>query len=57
MSDTNRTYQVFYNGKSRLISAPSLLSAKQAGIRYFNPPKSKQHMVTPVLCDEPIHVD
>ena len=58
MSETRyRTYQVFYNGMSRLMEASSLLAAKQAGIRYFNPPKSKQHLVTPVLMDELIHVD
>ena len=58
MSNTQyRTYQVFYSGMSRLMEAPSLLAAKEAGIRYFNPPKSKQHLVTPVLVDTPIHVD
>lgn len=42
-------YTVFYNGKQVDIKAPTLYEAKLKGIAHFKPPKSKQHLVTPVL--------
>lgn len=44
-------YKAFYNQKTEDIEADNLYSAKQQAIRVFNAPKSKQHMVSVVLCE------
>ena len=45
-------YKCFYNGKTWDVHADSLYAAKQAAIKLICPPKSKQHMVSVVLCEE-----
>lgn len=47
-------YECFYNGKSTILQAKDLYSAKLAAIAFFKPPKSKQHMISAVLIDSPI---
>lgn len=44
-------YKAFYNGKSADVRAPSLYAAKVAAIALFKTPRSKQHMVSVVLCE------
>lgn len=43
------TYRAFYNGKTETFEASSLYAAKVVAIELFNPPKSKQHMVSVLL--------
>ena len=45
-------YKAFYNGKTLDIHADSLYAAKQAAISMFRAPRSKQHMVSVVLCEK-----
>lgn len=45
-------YKAFYNGKEADIYAESLYAAKLKAIEKFKPPKSKQHMVSVVLCEK-----
>ena len=45
-------YIVFYNNQKCEVFAPSLYDAKLAGIKHFKVPKSKQHLVTPVLAEQ-----
>ncbi len=44
-------YKAFYNGKTWDIHADSLYAAKQAAIKIICPPRSKEHMVSVVLCE------
>jgi hypothetical protein len=44
-------YKAFYNGKTWDIHADSLYAAKQAAIKVICPPRSKEHMVSIVLCE------
>lgn len=44
-------YKCFYNGKSVDIYANGLYEAKQKAIAHFKAPRSKQHMVSVVLCE------
>ena len=44
-------YKAFYNGKTWDIRADSLYAAKQAAIKVICPPRSKEHMVSVVLCE------
>lgn len=45
-------YKAFYNGKTADIYAVSLLAAKLEAIKLFNAPRSKQHMISVVLCEK-----
>jgi hypothetical protein len=45
-------YKCFYNGKSWDVKADSLWAAKRAAIKLICPPRSKQHMVSVVLCED-----
>ena len=52
-------YKAFYNGKTWEVYADSLYAAKQAAIKIICPPRSKEHMVSIVLCekdDKPVEV-
>jgi len=44
-------YKAFYNGKVWNIHAESLYAAKQSAIKVICPPRSKEHMVSVVLCE------
>jgi len=44
-------YKAFYSGKTWDIRADSLYAAKQAAIKVICPPRSKEHMVSVVLCE------
>ena len=44
-------YIAFYNGKRIEVNADSLYAAKVDAIRVFKVPKSKQHMVSVLLCE------
>ena len=44
-------YKVFYNGKTADIYANSLWGAKQEAIKLFKVPRSKESMVSVVLCE------
>ncbi len=45
-------YKAFYNGKTADIHADSLYAAKLEAITAFKAPKSKQHMVSVMLCEK-----
>lgn len=45
-------YKAFYNGKTWDIYADSLYAAKEKAIKVICPPRSKQHMVSVVLCEK-----
>jgi hypothetical protein len=45
-------YKAFYNGKTWDIHADSLYAAKLAAIKVICPPRSKEHMVSVVLCEK-----
>ena len=45
-------YKAFYNGKTWDIHADSLYAAKQAAIKIICPPRSKEYMVSIVLCEK-----
>lgn len=45
-------YKAFYNGKTWDIHADSLYAAKVAAIKVICPPRSKEHMVSVVLCEK-----
>lgn len=45
-------YKAFYNGKTDYIHADSLWAAKEKAIARFKAPRSKQHMVSVVLCEK-----
>jgi len=44
-------YKAFYNGKTWDVHADSLYAAKVAAIKLICPPRSKEHMVSVVLCE------
>lgn len=44
-------YVAIYNGKQITVEAETLYKAKQLAVSKFNPPKSKQHMVSIMLCE------
>lgn len=43
------TYMCFYGSQRHDLQAPSLYEAKQAAVKHFKAPRSKQHMVSVVL--------
>ena len=45
-------YKAFYNGKTWEVYAESLYAAKQAAIKIICPPRSKEHMVSVILCEK-----
>ena len=45
-------YKAFYNGKTADIYAETQYKAFEAAVAKFNPPKSKRHMVSVVLCEK-----
>jgi hypothetical protein len=45
-------YKAFYNGKTADINANSLYAAKQEAIVGFKVPRSKEHMVSVILCEK-----
>lgn len=49
MSQPNNMFEVFYGSKSIMLEASDLYAAKLKGIQAFNVPKSKAHLVTPIL--------
>jgi hypothetical protein len=44
-------YKCFYDRKSVDIYANGLAEAKQKAIAHFKAPRSKQHMISVVLCE------
>ena len=44
-------YKAYYNSKTWDIHAESLYAAKQKAIKVICPPRSKEHMVSVVLCE------
>ena len=44
-------YKAFYNGKTWDIHADNMYAAKQAAIKIICPPRSKEHMISIVLCE------
>lgn len=44
-------YRAFYNGRTWDVYADSLYAAKVAAIKLICPPRTKQHMVSVVLCE------
>lgn len=44
-------YKVFYNGKTDEVYAKSMFEAKDKAVVLFKVPKSKQHMISVVLCE------
>ena len=46
-----RKFIAFYNGRQVELKASSAYDAKQAGVQYFKPAGSKEHMVHVVLAD------
>lgn len=47
-------YKAFYNNKTFDIwTDKGLYGAKLEAIKHFNPPKSKQHLITVILCEKP----
>lgn len=45
-------YKAFYASKTADIYAEDMFKAKQQAIAHFKVPKSKQHMVSVVLCEK-----
>lgn len=45
-------YKAFYAGKQADIYANTLLEAKNKAVAYFKAPKSKQHMVSVIICEK-----
>ena len=45
-------YKAFYNGKTWEVYADSLWAAKEKAIKIICPPRSKQHMVSVILCEK-----
>lgn len=45
-------YKAFYSGKQQDVYADSLYEAKTKAIAHFKAPRSKQHMVSVVLCEK-----
>lgn len=45
-------YKAFYNGKTWEVYADSLYAAKQKAIKLARAPRSKEHMVSVVLCEK-----
>ena len=48
-------YIAFFGSKQIELYASSLYEAKQKAIAQFNPPKSKQHMVSVMLAEKDGH--
>lgn len=46
------SYKAFYNGKSTDVQAETLYAAKLKAIVQFKPPRSKEHMVSVILCEQ-----
>ena len=52
-------YLCFYNGKQWEVTAESLYAAKLKAIKIICPPRSKEHMISVVLCevdDKPVEI-
>lgn len=45
-------YLCFYNGKQWEVTAESLYAAKLKAIKIICPPRSKEHMISVVLCEK-----
>jgi len=45
-------YKAFYNGKETEVYAETMFKAQDKAVAFFNPPKSKRHMVSVVLCEK-----
>ena len=45
-------YKAFFAGRSQDIYADTLLEAKTKAVAHFKAPRSKQHMVSVVLCEK-----
>lgn len=52
MDITMNGYKAFYNGKETEIYTTSSYSAWMKAVEYFNPPRSKRHMVHVHLCEK-----
>jgi hypothetical protein len=50
-SETQCTYEVFYNNRRTEIKALTLYEAKKKAIEFFHPRKSQEHMIVVVLID------
>lgn len=46
-------YVAFFNGKRHELHASSLYEAKQAAVKHFKAPRSKEHMVSVLLAEKP----
>lgn len=44
-------YVAFYNGKQIELYASGLYPAKVVAVKHFKPPKSKEHMISVILCE------
>jgi hypothetical protein len=44
-------YKAFYSGRETDIHADTRFAAWEAAVKFFNPPKSKHHMVHVHLCE------
>lgn len=44
-------YVAYYGQQQAEFYAPSLYAAKQLAVKYFRPPKSKEHMVSVLLAE------
>lgn len=44
-------YKCFYNGKTTEVHANNMFEAQFKAVAFFKPAKSKQHMVSVVLCE------
>lgn len=48
------SYQCFYNGRDTVVQAETSFKAQQEAIKFFKPPKSKEHLVhVYIMTDEP----
>jgi len=45
-------YKCFYNRKTWEVTADTLYAAKLAAIKLICPPRSKEHMISVVLCEK-----
>lgn len=45
-------FKAFYGSRTADIYADTLFQAKEKAIAIFNPPKSKRHTVSVVLCEK-----
>lgn len=47
-------YKAFYNGRTKDVYAVNQLQARDKAVAHFKVPRSKQHMVSVVLCEKDV---